>query len=105
MVLCIAVIAGLLCWFLRSMLKQKNQLGMMMGFGCVMVLIIQFLFIYAGKYRGIRARSECMVSVFWIWAKWSDGFGGTDGNSAEHLPASECDSGASGCKKSGRELR
>ena len=43
MVLCIAVIAGLLCWFLRSMLKQKNQLGMMMGFGCVMVLIIQFL--------------------------------------------------------------
>lgn len=43
MVLCIAVIAGLLCWFLRSALKQKNQLGMMMGFGCVMVLAIQFL--------------------------------------------------------------
>ena len=43
MVLCIAVIAGLLCWFLRSTLKQKNQLGMMMGFGCVMVLAIQFL--------------------------------------------------------------
>lgn len=43
MVLCIAIIAGLLCWFLRSALKQKNQLGMMMGFGCVMVLAIQFL--------------------------------------------------------------
>ena len=43
MVLCIAIIAGLLCWFLRSTLKQKNQLGMMMGFGCVMVLTIQFL--------------------------------------------------------------
>ncbi len=43
MVLCIAVIAGLLCWFLRSALRQKNQLGMMMGFGCVMVLTIQFL--------------------------------------------------------------
>ena len=43
MVLCIAVIAGLLCWFLRSALRQKNQLGMMMGFGCVMVLAIQFL--------------------------------------------------------------
>ena len=43
MVLCIAVIAGLLCWFLRSALKQKNQLGMMMGFGCVTVLAIQFL--------------------------------------------------------------
>ena len=28
---------------LRSALKQKNQLGMMMGFGCVMVLAIQFL--------------------------------------------------------------
>ena len=27
------------------------------------------------------------------------------GDAAEHLPASECDSGASGCKKSGRELR
>ena len=25
MVLCIAIIAGLLCWFLRSALKQKNQ--------------------------------------------------------------------------------
>ena len=27
----------------KSALKQKNQLGMMMGFGCVMVLAIQFL--------------------------------------------------------------
>lgn len=39
----VVIIAGLLCWFLRSTLKQRNQLGMIMGFGCVTVLGIQFV--------------------------------------------------------------
>ena len=48
--------------------------------------------ITAGEHWDIRARSVCLVSVLRIWTKWSDGFCGTDGNFAEHLPASECNS-------------
>lgn len=43
LLLLVGAIAGVLCWFLKSVLKQKNQLGMLMGFGCVMVLMIQSL--------------------------------------------------------------
>ena len=92
MVLCIAIIAGLLCWFLRSALKQKNQLGMMMGFGCVMVLAIQFLLSLLVEHWGIQVRSGSLVSVLRIWTKWPDGFSSIDGNFAEYLPASECNS-------------
>ena len=40
LVLCLVV---LVLRFAKISLNQKNQLGMMMGFGCVMVLAIQFL--------------------------------------------------------------
>ena len=40
LVLCLVV---LILRFAKISLNQKNQLGMMMGFGCVMVLAIQFL--------------------------------------------------------------
>ena len=45
-----------------------------------------------GEHWGIRVRSGSLVSVLRIWAKWPDGFCGTDGNFAEYLPASECNS-------------
>ena len=45
-----------------------------------------------GEHWSIRVRSGSLVSVLRIRAKWSDGFCGTDGNFAEYLPASECNS-------------
>ena len=68
MVLCIAVIAGLLCWFLRSTLKQKNQLGMMMGFGCVMVLTIQFLLSLLANI-GISGIGQCAWCLFFGYGR------------------------------------
>ena len=68
MVLCIAIIAGLLCWFLRSALKQKNQLGMMMGFGCVMVLTIQFLLSLLANI-GISGIGQCAWCLFFGYGR------------------------------------
>ena len=68
MVLCIAVIAGLLCWFLRSALRQKNQLGMMMGFGCVMVLTIQFLLSLLANI-GISGIGQCAWCLFFGYGR------------------------------------
>ena len=68
MVLCIAVIAGLLCWFLRSALKQKNQLGMMMGFGCVTVLAIQFLLSLLANI-GISGLGQCAWCLFFGYGR------------------------------------
>ena len=45
-----------------------------------------------GEHWGIRVRSGSLVSVLRIWAKWPDGFSSIDGNFAEYLPASECNS-------------
>ena len=42
-VLVIAVVGGILIWFLQKTGHQKNQLGMIMGTGCVVVLFIQFV--------------------------------------------------------------
>ena len=42
-VLAIAVIGAVLIWFLQKTGHQKNQLGMIMGTGCVVVLFIQFI--------------------------------------------------------------
>lgn len=42
-VLVIAVVGGILIWFLQKTGHQKNQLGMIMGTGCVVVLLIQFI--------------------------------------------------------------
>ena len=42
-VLVIAVVGGILIWFLQKTGHQKNQLGMIMGTGCVVVLLIQFV--------------------------------------------------------------
>lgn len=68
MVLCIAIIAGLLCWFLRSALKQKNQLGMMMGFGCVAVLAIQFLLSLLANI-GISGLGQCAWCLFFGYGR------------------------------------
>lgn len=68
MVLCIAIIAGLLCWFLRSALKQKNQLGMMMGFGCVTVLAIQFLLSLLANI-GISGLGQCAWCLFFGYGR------------------------------------
>lgn len=38
----IGIVGGILIWFLKKTGKQKNQLGMIMGTGCVTVLLIQF---------------------------------------------------------------
>ena len=48
--------------------------------------------ITAGEHWGIQVRSGSLVSVLRIWEKWSDGFSSIDGNFAEYLPASECNS-------------
>ena len=48
--------------------------------------------ITAGEHWDIRVRSVCLVSVLRIWTKRSDGFSSIDGNFAEYLPASECNS-------------
>ena len=48
--------------------------------------------ITAGEHWDIRDRSVCLVSVLRIWTKRSDGFSSIDGNFAEYLPASECNS-------------
>ena len=48
--------------------------------------------ITAGEHWGIRVRSGSLVSVLRIWTKWPDGFSSIDGNFAEYLPASECNS-------------
>ena len=48
--------------------------------------------ITAGEHWGIRVRSVSLVSVLRIWTKRSDGFSSIDGNFAEYLPASECNS-------------
>ena len=42
-VLAIAVIGAVLIWFLQKTGHQKNQLGMIMGTGCVVVLFTQFI--------------------------------------------------------------
>ena len=42
-VLIIAIVGGILIWFLQKTGHQKNQLGMIMGTGCVVVLLIQFI--------------------------------------------------------------
>ena len=42
-VLVIAIVGGILIWFLQKTVHQKNQLGMIMGTGCVVVLFIQFV--------------------------------------------------------------
>lgn len=42
-VLVIAIVGGILIWFLQKTRHQKNQLGMIMGSGCVIVLFIQFI--------------------------------------------------------------
>ncbi len=42
-VLVIVIVGGLLIWFLQKTRHQKNQLGMIMGTGCVVVLLIQFI--------------------------------------------------------------
>ena len=42
-VLIIALVGGILIWFLQKTGHQKNQLGMIMGTGCVVVLLIQFI--------------------------------------------------------------
>ena len=42
-VLVIAVIGAVLIWFLQKTGHQKNQLGMIMGTGCVVVLFTQFI--------------------------------------------------------------
>ena len=42
-VLVIAVIGAVLIWFLQKAGHQKNQLGMIMGTGCVVVLFTQFI--------------------------------------------------------------
>lgn len=36
------IVGGILLWFLKKTGKQKNQLGMIMGTGCITVLMIQF---------------------------------------------------------------
>ena len=48
--------------------------------------------ITAGEHWGIQVRSGSLVSVLRIWTKWPDGFSSIDGNFAEYLPASECNS-------------
>ena len=45
-----------------------------------------------GEHWSIRVRSGSLVSVLRIWTKRSDGFSSIDGNFAEYLPASECNS-------------
>lgn len=42
-VLAIAVIGAVLIWFLQKTGHQKNQLGMIMGTGCVVILFTQFI--------------------------------------------------------------
>ena len=42
-VLVIAVVGAVLIWFLQKTRHQKNQLGMIMGIGCVVVLLVQFI--------------------------------------------------------------
>lgn len=39
----ITVIGAVLIWFLQKTGHQKNQLGMIMGTGCVVVLFTQFI--------------------------------------------------------------
>ena len=39
----IAVVGAVLIWFLQKTGHQKNQLGMIMGTGCVVVLFTQFI--------------------------------------------------------------
>ena len=42
-VLLILIIGSVLFWFLRKSRHQKNQLGMIMGIGCVAIIFIQFI--------------------------------------------------------------
>lgn len=42
-ILVIAVVGTVLIWFLQKTGHQKNQLGMIMGTGCVVVLLVQFV--------------------------------------------------------------
>ena len=70
MVLCIAIIAGLLCWFLRSCAEAEEPawyddgIWLCDGSGNSVPAITD------GEHWGIRVRSGSLVSVLRIWAKW-----------------------------------
>mgnify|MGYP000391133238 CR=1 FL=1 len=92
MVLCIAIIAGLSVLVFKKRAEAEEPAWYDDGIWLCDGSGNSVSVITAGEHWGIRVRSGSLVSVLRIWTKWPDGFSSIDGNFAEYLPASECNS-------------
>ena len=65
-VLIIALVGGILIWFLQKTGHQKNQLGLIMGTGCVVVLLILFI----GYVLGNLEYYLVFIGIRMCWWSW-----------------------------------
>ena len=95
-VLAAVLLSGLLLFlllrFLRLSLRQRNQLGMLMGTGCAAVFLIEAVFYFMNNCR--RHVSGKLLPVFLLWWKRGDRYVFTSGDHAQYLQVSEYCAGA-----------
>lgn len=60
----VLVIAGLIFWFFRLSLRQKNQLGMIMGTACSTVLLMEFALYLASNLGLYNIGAYCPFLVY-----------------------------------------